>query len=113
MTIEQKAEEYAKAHMVQYPKRVIISENGFCTSEYEVEQAFIDGYHECQKEHEWHYVKNKLPPSGETVLLYFGTDIMGKVVMCTGCVDCKGNWYKNIDGEPIKWQEITLPKEIE
>lgn len=59
----------------------------------------------------WHYIKDKLPPSGETVLLYFGTDIMGNAVMCTGCVDCRGEWYKNVDKEPYMWQEIILPKD--
>lgn len=65
------------------------------------------------KANEWHYVKDKLPPSGETVLLYYGADVMGKAILSTGCVDCKGTWYKNVDDEPIKWQEITLPKESE
>lgn len=80
----------------------------------DVEGAFQKGA-ECgyNKANEWHFVKDKLPPSGETVLLYFGTDFMGKVVICTGRVDCKGNWYKNVYGEPIKWQEIVLPKENE
>ena len=68
---------------------------------------------ELEKANEWYYCKDKLPPSGETVLLYFGTDFMGKAVLCTGRVDCKGHWYKNVDGEPIKWQEIVLPKENE
>ena len=35
---------------------------------------------------------------------------MGKVVMSTGCVDCKGNWYKNVEEEPIQWKEIVLPE---
>lgn len=65
------------------------------------------------KANEWHYVKDKLPPSGETVLLYYGADVMGKAILSTGCIDCKGTWYKNVDDEPIKWQEITLPKESE
>ena len=76
------------------------------------EQSFKDGANfGYNKANEWYFVKDKLPPSGETVLLYFGTDIMGKAVICTGSVDCKGNWYKNVDKEPIKWQEIVLPKE--
>ena len=65
------------------------------------------------KANEWHYVKDELPPSGEIVLLYFGTDILGMAVICTGCVDCKGEWYKTVDVEPIKWKEIVLPKESE
>lgn len=27
-----------------------------------IQQIFYDGYHECQKEYEWHYVKDCLPP---------------------------------------------------
>lgn len=62
---------------------------------------------------EWHNVWEKLPPSGETVLLYYGTDVMGKIIVGTGCIDCLGTWYKNIDDIPIKWQSINLPKESE
>ena len=68
--------------------------------------GFIDGFNKAR---EWHLVKDKLPPSGETVLLYYGVNIMGKAIMSTGCIDCKGTWYKDVDDEPIKWQEITLP----
>ena len=67
---------------------------------------------ELNKANEWHYMKDKLPPSGESVLLYYGVDVMGKAVTSTGCVDCKGNWYKNVEKEPIQWKEIVLPKEI-
>ena len=58
MTVKQKAEEYfenLKYHnIIQYD----------LGAKKEVKQAFIDGYRECQKEHEcqkeqeWHYVKN-------------------------------------------------------
>lgn len=61
------------------------------------------------KANEWHYVKDKLPPIGETVLLFYGSDAMGKVVMSAGSIDCKGNWYKNVDDTPIMWQSINLP----
>lgn len=78
----------------------------------DIEEAYqkgaLLGYN---KANEWHYVKDKLPPIGETVLLFYGSDAMGKVVMSTGIIDCKGNWYKNIDEEPYMWQEIVLPKE--
>lgn len=72
------------------------------------ESSYKDGYNEAN---EWYYVKDKLPPTGETVLLYYGIDIMGKAIMSTGCVDYKGNWYTHIDKEPLKWQKIVLPKE--
>ena len=63
------------------------------------------------KANEWHKVSDKLPPIGESVLLYYGVDIMGKAIVSTGCVDCKGNWYKNVDKEPVMWKEVVLPKE--
>ena len=104
---EKEAEEYA-------------DENDICVCDEEywshndIKQAFQKGAEfGYNKANEWHYVKDKLPPSGETVLLYYGTDVMGKAVMSTGCVDCKGNWYKNVDEEPIKWKEIVLSKESE
>jgi hypothetical protein len=81
-------------------------------------RSYIGGFSDgaefgYNKANEWHKVSDKLPPSGETVLLHYGTDVMGKVVMSTGCVDCKGNWYKNVEEEPIQWKEIVLPKESE
>ena len=38
-------------------------------------EGFIDGYHECQKEHEWHYVKDGLPKES------------GKYLVCVGGVN--------------------------
>ena len=60
MKDEEMAEEYAKAHIVQYPKRVIISENGFCTSEDEVKQGFLAGLKAGRPQ--WHTDPNDLPP---------------------------------------------------
>lgn len=74
------------------------------------EEGFKDGAEfGYNKANEWHFVKDKLPPCGEDVLLYYGVNIMGKVVVSTGCIDCHGTWYKNVDGEPIQWKEIVLP----
>ena len=84
------------------------------SSSTDLKEAYLDGVEfGYNNANEWHKVSEKLPPSGETVLLYFGTDIMGQAVMCTGCVDCRGEWYKNVDEEPYMWQEIVLPKESE
>lgn len=104
---EKEAEERYKQHLAD--------KNYYEVSE---EESYLRGFQEgaefgYNKANEWHYVKDKLPPSGETVLLYYGVDIMGKAIMSTGCIDCKGNWYKNVDEEPVKWQEIVLPKETE
>ena len=106
MKDEEKAEQYVKENGTVY-----YHSNGkpMFTREEDLKFAFLAGLKEGRPK--WHYIKDKLPPSGETVLLYFGTDIMGKAVMCTGCVDCRGEWYKNIDEEPYMWQEIILPKE--
>ena len=77
-------------------------------AKYHFQQGAEFGYN---KANEWHYVKDELPPCGEDVLLYYGVDIMGKVVVSTGCIDCHGTWYKNIDETPIMWQSINLPKD--
>ena len=38
-------------------------------------KTFLDGYHECQKEHEWHYVKDELPKeSGKYLVLVGGVN---------------------------------------
>lgn len=53
MTVEQKAEEY-------YNKKLEgkVEVNNESRLEEQFEQTYIDGYHEYQKEHEWHYVKD-------------------------------------------------------
>lgn len=60
----------------------------------------------CDKAKEWHNVKDKLPPVGETVLVYYGVD-----VLATATVDCHGVWYSNVQETPLKWQSINLPKD--
>lgn len=106
MKDEELAEQYVKEN-----GKVYYHSNGepMFTREEDLKFAFLAGLRADRPQ--WHYIKDKLPPSGETVLLYFGTDIMGKAVTCTGCVDCRGEWYKNIDEEPYMWQEIILPKD--
>ena len=107
MTDEEMAEEYAKAHIVQYPKRVIISENGFCTSEDEVKQAFLAGLKAGRPQ--WHKVADgDLPPENTGVLIY----CYGKVRQAF----FKG-FFKSLYGdcrveEVIAWCEIpTFDKE--
>lgn len=65
------------------------------------------GYNET---HRWYDIKEKLPPYGETVLLYYGEDALGKSILETGCIDYRENWYSKRDEIPIKWQSINLPK---
>ena len=74
-------------------------------------QGFIDGYEECQKEYEWHYVKNgDLPKSSDKVVC---EDVLEYPFIA---------WYKNgewrdesgvLTTDVFKWKEITPPKEIE
>ncbi len=75
----------------------------------QMEQAFLAGLEAGRPK--WHKVSDKLPPIGESVLLHYGVDIIGKAIVSTGCVDCKGNWYKNVDKEVVMWKEVVFPKE--
>ena len=90
MTVEQKADKYA-------------SEDGLFLTHSSVRRAFIDGYHECQKEHEWHDLEKDptdLPKHTNSVLGY-----------------CRGDYYdvcffngKRLIGHGesdfLKWKEI-------
>jgi len=52
MTEYIKAKEYLKAQCEKRKDSLVLEmPQNYIT---DVEQAFIDGYHECQKEHEWH-----------------------------------------------------------
>ena len=68
-------------------------------------QAFIDGYHECQKEHEWHYVKDGLPKESKKYYVYseeLGVEVR-KFIADAGCFECRNNII-------IAWKEIVLPE---
>jgi hypothetical protein len=106
MTDEEMAEEYKETvHRWRDSKGELVQEE-------DVKQAFIDGYHECEKEHEWHHVKDELPPEDVPLLCVRG----GKIYVA---------WYwDNIYHDsrccqvkkPYDWKEIVLPelpKEIE
>lgn len=85
-----------------------------------IQQIFYDGYQECQKEHEWHYMKDKLPDhngqfyvalKGQTetfILNYdYNEDDESKMV-----------WLDdddtNFDDEVYAWREkLKAPKESE
>ena len=102
MKEEQKAEEYfenLKYHnIIQYD----------LGAKKEVKQAFIDGYHECQKEHEWHDLEKDptdLPKEGVDVLVKLENgnhEVSGvssdKRWFCT-------DYYTGED-KVIKWKEI-------
>ena len=73
-------------------------------------QAFIDGYHECQKEHEWHYVKDELPELYKDVLVVFprGDCDVKRLTNHNEWVG-RDSWCSLTD--VIAWKEIVLPKE--
>lgn len=80
-------------------------------------QGFSDGYHECQKEHEWHYPsKYEYPEKGKEILLY--TKILG-LIFGEFCEGYNNLWTSNrcdfTTEEIIAWieKEKILPKESE
>ena len=106
MTVEQKAEEYFET---ECPHSYADTEEQL---KEDVVEAFQKGYHECEKDHEWHYTEDgDFPKHDHEVLciLWGGTKEVG--------------YYKNeiwyfedftADKDDVDyWQEIKLPKEIE
>lgn len=77
-----------------------------------IKRAYIDGYHECQKEHEWHYVKDGLPEFYKDVLVVFprGDCDVKRLTNHNEWVG-RGSWCSLTD--VIAWKEIVLPKESE
>lgn len=63
------------------------------------------------KAKEWHNIEDEPPPVGETILVYYGVDVLGMAVLATATVDCHGVWYSNVQETPLKWQSINLPKD--
>ena len=119
MEEEQKAEEYIQG--IEGDDCVILTDRA------ERKQAFIAGYHECQKEHEWHYIeKDEFPCypnmcircvfyNGDEHICYTeyyqpSEDEIGYGGLVVVCV-CNGEM---IDENNIKmWHELPVPpKEI-
>ena len=101
--IKQKAEEYARS---KHKERLSRWEQ---IQVEDVENAFIDGYHECEKEREWNYVKNgDLPVDTDEVLVCLISD---EIVM--DCYHSNTGWENCLNDEVIAWKEIVPPKEIE
>lgn len=100
------------------PDEVNLNEMVRFNSVYEL--GFIDGYHEYQKEHEWHYCKEELPDYNgqfyvalkghtETFILNYDYDEYDESKMVW--LDDDGT---NFDAEVYAWQEkLKAPKEIE
>lgn len=94
-----------------------LEEDGFDLDDWSIEDAhnngFIDGYHECQKEHEWHYPsKGELPTHDCMVLLHWESAIGSNTV-----ITCwkKGKFLQPYNRKDITvaWHEIIPPKENE
>ena len=102
--IEQKAEEYA---IENYEQCMYDDVKGWENDSKARKQAFIDGYHECQKEHEWHDI-NDIEPSKEQL----GKQLLIKMESIVGNTDYAYLVYK-YNGESITdvagviaWKEI-------
>lgn len=75
-------------------------------------QGFSDGYHECQKEHEWHSViDGDLPKHNHEVLclMWGGTKEIGYYENEVWHFENFVADYEDVD----YWQEIVPPKESE
>ena len=86
--------------------------------------GYIAGYHECQKEHEWHYVKDGDLPKDEKDMLMSEQLILLTRMKGTDNLNISiGQYnfstqefsYSHIIGltDVIAWKEIVLSKEIE
>jgi len=123
MTEEQKAEQIArKKRAKEYFDKTYASADNVMDIELAIrctyDKAFIDGYHECQKEHEWHDLEkdpNDLPKDNKTVLVRLKKPV---TMFCYFCnsekkfsvwdVDAKNNVQLH---NVIAWCEIPQFKE--
>ena len=120
MTLEEKAENYI---IDKYKLNECYLEDNKETREYmridvhsqyeEEYQLYLAGLHEGQPK--WHDLRKDpkdIPPIGETVLLYFGTDLLGKMIVETGKIDSISNWYsRGLTDSPLSWSEIKCEVE--
>ena len=132
MTVEQKAEEYALANKRSQGS----SSFGELSNYHDLRKGFIDGFHECQKEHEWHYPsKGELPKCDEETQLIFyvncyyeiGGETKNRKRTVLGFYKkafinddvkvfvekSKGYEGEHLSKDVIAWKEIVPPKEIE
>lgn len=70
-------------------------------------QAFIDGYHECQKEHEWHYVKDGVYPTDDKKVLCILGDFEND--------NLEVGYYSQVEGDSKRWrfEDYDLPDDSE
>ena len=105
--IEQKAEEYLKQK--SYTSGFIgYFPSGYC------KQSFIDGYKECQKEHEWHF-NSDIPKDRECLLCIYVVPSKETEMEPYYIYRCstKDGGYIRCFGETVyAWKEIIPPKGI-
>ena len=103
---------------------VVTTRNNDCTID-----AYIAGYHECQKKHEWHEIESKVTPkreiskqymprNKEKVLLKYHFSGDDEIHISDGYYDAY-DFEFHIANNPkyrivcvIAWKEIVLPKEM-
>ena len=110
--IKQKAEEYQikKHHKRLFGSKPVVMQ--------ELKKTFIDGYHECQKEHEWHKVADGDYPKekGNYLVAWERThhvEEYGKWGFDVDLFNADEGYFEGVGDYVIAWKEIVLPKEIE
>lgn len=118
--IKKKADKYLKAYT---DRSIHITKDRLL--QLMIREVFIDGYHECQKEHKWHYVKDGEYPKDESKVFCILGDFEND--------NCEVGYYSQVEGDSKRWRfedydlpdnseedwgvsawkEIALPKEIE
>lgn len=119
-TIREQANKSAEKHNVTFHTEEYV--NGYYL-------GYKAGFHECEKEHEWHYVKDELPKvsgrywvytGGEPFTLDFDTEVNAFGYWCavlSGSLGVCDTVFETVEerkeDEVIAWKEIVLPKELE
>ena len=100
MTVEQKAEEYFQEQAKLHEEKGVIKH---------MKDVWLDGYRECQKEHEWHDLQKDptdLPKENSRYLCLIETSVGGASVYECSDYDTEYNSWKDSYGDVIKWKEI-------
>jgi len=111
MTEYIKAKEYLKAQCEKRKDSLVLEmPQNYIT---DVEQAFIDGYHECQKEHEWHDLEKDPTDEPKKDGEYL---VQVMCIMFNDVEYCVGRYWKEEnrwEGEQVRGLLVTKWKEIE
>jgi hypothetical protein len=70
-------------------------------------KTFLDGYHEYQKEHEWHYVKDGVYPTDDKKVLCILGDFEND--------NLEVGYYSQVEGDSKRWrfEDYDLPDDSE